>query len=131
YRDHLAQGRVLDHDRAPDYGTGAEDGDLRLVDDGRVEQGAAAARIGQRERAAGQLVRAHLPGPGALGEVAGLAGQPADVQVTRVVDHGHHEAALGVDRHPEVLGVVVRDLVSVDHRVELGVHLQGFDGGQG
>ncbi len=47
--------------------------DLRLVDDRRVEQRAAAAGVGQRERAAGQLVRADLVGAGALGEVGDLA----------------------------------------------------------
>ena len=64
--DDLAERRVLDHDGALDDGAGAEDADLRLVDDRRVEQRAAAAGVGQRERAAGQVVRADLAGPGAL-----------------------------------------------------------------
>ena len=38
--------------------------DLRLVDDRGVEQRAAAAGVGERERAAGQLVRADLVGRG-------------------------------------------------------------------
>ena len=71
-----------------------------------------------------------LTRPGPLREVADLARQAADVQVTRVVDDRHHQPPLGVDRDPEVLGVVVGDLVPVDHRVELRVHLQGLDGGE-
>src|SRR5579875_2087818 len=127
HRDHLAQGGVIDHDRPLHHRPGAEDRDLRLVDDGGVEQRAATAGVGQRERAAGQLVRAYLPGPGTLRQVADLARQPADVQVARVVDDRHHEAALGVHRDAEVLGVMVGDLVPIEHRVELRVHLERLD----
>ena len=45
---------VRDHDRALDDRAGAEDADLRLVDDRGVEQRAPAAGVGQRERAAGR-----------------------------------------------------------------------------
>ena len=48
--------------------------DLRLVDDRGVEQRAAAAGVGQRERAAAELVGRDLVGAGALGEVGDLAG---------------------------------------------------------
>ena len=130
HRDHLAEGGIGDHHGPLDDRAGAQDRDLRLVDDRRVEQGAAAARVGQRERPAGQLVRRDLPGPGPGGQVTDLAGQPADVQVARVVDDRHHQPALGVDRDAEVLRVVVGDLVSVNHRVELRVHLQRLDGRQ-
>ncbi len=51
-RDDLAERRVLDDDGALDHAADAEDADLRLVDDRRVEQRAAAAGVGQRERAA-------------------------------------------------------------------------------
>ena len=58
--------------------------DLRLVDDRGVEQRAAAAGVGQREGAAGQLVRADLVGAGALGQVGDLAGEAGDVEVAGV-----------------------------------------------
>src|SRR6266542_5606005 len=69
WHDQLAQVRVFDDYRALDYGAGAEDADLRLVDDRRVEQRASAAGVGQRERAAGQLIRTDLVRPGTLRHV--------------------------------------------------------------
>jgi hypothetical protein len=45
---------------------------------------AAAARVGQRERAAGQLIRADLPRARALREIPDLAREAADVQVARL-----------------------------------------------
>ena len=102
--------RVVDDDGALDDRAGAEDADLRLVDDRRVEQRAAAAGVGQRERAAAELVRADLVGAGALGQVGDLAGEAAEVEVAGVVDDRDQQAALGVDRDAEVLGVVVGDL---------------------
>ena len=130
-RDHLAERRVLNDDGALDHAADAEDADLRQVDDRRVEQRAAAAGVGQRERAAGQLVRADVAGPGAGREVGDLAGEAADVQVARAVDDRHHQAALGVHRDAEVLGGVVGDLLrlGVDDRVELRVDLERLDGG--
>ena len=44
------------------------------------------------------------------------------------VDDRHHQPALGVDRDAKVFGVVVGDLVPVDYRVQLRVHLQRLDG---
>ena len=66
-----------------------------------------------------------LAGPGPRGQVGDLAGQAAQVEVAGVVDDRHHQAALGVDRDAEVLGVVVGHLRvgrvdhGVDHRVDL------------
>ena len=73
-----------------------------------------------------------LAGPGAVGQVGDLAGQPADVQVAGVLDDRDHQPALGVDGDAEVLGVVVGDLAGrgVDARVQLRVHLERLDGGQ-
>ena len=75
---------------------------------------------------------ADLPGPGAGGQVGDLAGQAADVQVAGLLDHRDHQAALGVHRDAQVLGVVVGDgaAAGVDDGVELGVGLERLDGGQ-
>src|SRR6202035_4659561 len=90
-------------------------------------------RVGQRERAAGQLVRPNVTGPGAGREVGDLAGEAADVQVAGAVDDRHHQAAVGVHGDAEVLGGVVGDLLrlGVDDRVELRVDLERLDGGLG
>src|SRR6185312_11953650 len=129
-RDDFAEGRVHDDDGALDHAADAEDAHLRLVDDRRVEQRAAAAGVGQRERAAGQFVRADLAVAGAAREVGDLAGEAADVQVAGAVDHWHHQAALGVHRDAEVLGGVVGDFLrlAVDDRVQHWVHLECLDG---
>src|SRR5688572_22485365 len=131
--DRLAEVGVVDHDRSLDDGAGAEDRDLRLVDDRGVEERAATTRVGDRERAATELIRSDLVGAGALGEVGDLAGQPGDVEVSRVADDRDEKAALGVDGDAEVLRVVVGDLalVYVDAGVELRVRLQRLDGGLG
>src|SRR6478672_4252957 len=92
------------HDHRPlDDCPGAEDADLRLVDDRRVEQRAAAAGVGQREGAATELVRRDLVGAGALREVGDAPRQAGDVEVAGVLDHRDEEALLGVDGDAEVL----------------------------
>src|SRR5689334_24164882 len=130
-RDDLAEVWVVDHDRPLHDRAGAEDADLRLVDDRRVEQGTAAAGVGQRERAAAELVRADLVDPGALREVGDLAGHAAEVEVAGVVDDRHQQPALGVHRDAEVLGVVVGDRprLGVDGRVDVRVLLERLDRG--
>ena len=106
-----------------DHRTGAEDRDLGLVDDRGVEERPEAAQVGDREGAAGELVRADLVGAGALGDVGDLLGQPGDRQVAGVLDDRGEQALLGVHREREVLAVEVGDLalLGVDRRVELGV----------
>ena len=71
-----------------------------------------AAGVGDREGAAGQLVRPDLVGAGAVGEVGDLAGQAGDVEVAGVLDDRDDQAARGVDGDAEVLGAVVGDLRS-------------------
>lgn len=50
-RDAVATVFVGQHCCSLDHRAGTEDGNLWLVDDRRIEQGAAAARVRQRERA--------------------------------------------------------------------------------
>ena len=59
------------------------------------------------------------------GQVGDLAGQAADVEVARVADDRHHQAALGVHGDAEVLGVVVDDLagLGVETALSLGCTL--------
>src|SRR4051812_49579104 len=76
-RDRLAAVHVRNDDRTLDDGAGAEDPDLRLVDDGGVEEGPAAAGVREREGAAAQLVGGDLVaagGGGRGGEVPAGAG---------------------------------------------------------
>src|SRR4051794_3180941 len=132
-RDDLAELRVLHDDRALHHRTDAQNGDLWLVDDRRVEEGTAAAGVGQREGPAAQLVRSDLVGPGPLSQVGDLAGQATQAEVTGLVDDRHEKPALGVHGDPEVLGVVVGDGagVLVDRGVHRRMRLQCLDRGLG
>ena len=118
-----------DHLRLLADGAGAEDRDLGLVDDRGVEQGARAADVGDREGAAGQLVRADLVVAGAGGEVGDVPGEAGDVQLVGVRDHRDEQAARGVDRDGQVHGPVVGHLLAllVDRGVELRVLLERLD----
>ena len=55
-----------------------------------------AADVGDRERAAGQLVRADLVVAGAGRHVGDLLGEPGDARGRRVLDHRDEQAARGV-----------------------------------
>src|ERR1700747_1785655 len=59
-RDHILAPVVLDHPRSLDARVGAEDRGLRLADYRRAVEGAVAAGIRDRERAALDLVRRQL-----------------------------------------------------------------------
>ena len=120
-----------DHDRALHDRAGAEDRHLRLVDDRGVEQRAPAAGVGQRERAAAQLVGRDLVGAGPLGQVGDLRAIPARLRSPASWMTGHEQAALGVHGDAEVLGVVVGDRAGllVDGGVHRRVRLERLDRG--
>src|SRR5207253_2761133 len=69
----------------------AQDGHLRLVDDGRAEQTAIDAGIGEREGAALDLFRAQLAHARAVGEVGDRALQAEHVLLLGVADDRHDE----------------------------------------
>ena len=73
-----------------------------------------------------------LVGPGALGQVGDPLGQTGQVEVAGVADDRHQQAALGVDRDAQVLGVVVGDRagVQVDRGVDVRVDPQRLDRGE-
>ncbi|GAA3290335.1 hypothetical protein GCM10020295_04520 [Streptomyces cinereospinus] len=68
--------------------------------------------------------------PAAGGEVGDAPCEMSDAEGARVVDHGDHQAPLGVHRDADVLGVVVGDgaRLHVDARVEDGVVLERVHG---
>jgi len=118
---------VGEGDDAVEDGTSAEDPGLGLVDDGSVEQRAAAASVGEGEGPTTELVGGDLPGPNAFGNVGDRASESADAKVLGVADHRNHEAFVAVDGHAEVVG----DLraVRVQGCVEHAVRTQCLDCG--
>src|SRR3546814_5442523 len=105
----------VDHDRAALHAVGGEDGDLGLVDDRHRHGGAVGARVRDRERATGELVRAQLLGPGPGGQVADAAGDGTEPEPVGAGDD-RDEEALEVEVHGDAEVHVVR---SEEHTSEL------------
>lgn len=101
-------------------GADAEDGDLRLVDDGRAEEAAEDSRVGDGEGAARHLVGLELLGARTVGEVVGGLREPRDGEVVGALDDGDDETPVEGDGHPEVDVALIDDLVARDLRVEDG-----------
>ena len=97
-RDHVLAELVLDDPGALDERVGAEDPDLRLADDRRAVEGAEAARVRDRERAALDVVGEQLLRAGAGRDVGDRAGRPEQVEVLRVLDHRHDQALAVLER---------------------------------
>src|SRR5439155_6114903 len=100
--------------------THAEDGHLRLIDDGRAEQAAVDPGIGDGERAALHLVRAEALGPRALAEIVDRASQSEDVLLLGVLHDRNDETPLQRDSDADVVVAVVKDAVLVHRGVEDG-----------
>jgi hypothetical protein len=100
-----------------------QDGRLAGGEDGGAAVDAEHPDVGDRDRAAGQVGRGGLPGPGRLGELGQRPGKPGQRQPSGVLDVRHDEAALGRDRDAEVHVVLDHDLLGllvprgVDHRM--------------
>ena len=62
-------------------------------------------------------------------QVGDPLGQPANTQITRILDHRNQQTLLGVDGNAEMLRLRVGDglLLGVDRRVHLRVDLQSLD----
>ena len=93
----------------------AEDGRLRLVDDGHAELLAEDARVGQREGAAQDLVGFELLAARALGEVGDGARDAQEVLLLGLLDDGNDEAPLQRHGDADVDVPVVADGVAL-HR---------------
>ena len=114
-------GPLLDH-------PGAEDRDLRLVDDRRPEEIAEDAHVGDREGAALDVVEVQCLGSGLLGERVRSLGQPHETQSIGVPEHGHDKLLPVIQRHrdSEVDVGVVDDTGPVHRRVQDRVLLQAL-----
>ena len=75
----------------------AEDGRLRLIDDGRPDDRAEHAGVGDSERALLDLVRTQLLGPGPLTEVVDGPGDAQQRELVGVLDHRDDQPP--VERH--------------------------------
>ena len=96
----------------------AQDRHLRLVDDGRAEQRAEAAGVGDGERAALHLVGLELLGARARGQVGDRAAQAEHVLLVGVLDHRHDQALIERHGDADVDVLLVDDVVAVDRGVD-------------
>ena len=126
--DRLVAVVVGDHDGLAGDAVGGEDRDLRLVDDREHQKRAERARVGQRERAAGDLVGRQLLGAGPGGEVVDVAGDgPQPLVVGVVDDRGEQALEVEVDRDGQVDVVVHDELAVADRRVHVREVAQRVD----
>ena len=96
----------------------AQDGDLRLVDDGGADQRAEKAGIRDGERAPLDFFRLQLLLSRALGQILNAAGHLFERCRRGVLDDGDDQSVVERDGDADVDVVVVADLVAFDRRVE-------------
>ena len=102
----------------------AQDGALGRVEDRRREHRAEDPAIGDRERAAAEVVHRDRP-------LAGLGGVAGDGLLDRrerepvgIADHRDHQPLLGADRHADVVVILIDDLVALDPGIDRGERLK-------
>src|SRR5262249_52023363 len=110
-------GILDDHRRLIDRAN-AENRDLRLIDHRRADKTAETAEVGDREGAAGNLVRLELPGAGEAREIHTRELETEDILLVRIADHGNDQPVLQRDRDPDIDFVVIDDVVIIERRVE-------------
>ena len=108
-RDDVAASVILDNDGTLDHGAGSEDGHLRLVDDGCIEECAAAAGVGESERTARQFVGTEFVATCAFGDVGDRLGDSGKVEAACIANNRNEKSALAVDGNAEVFRLVVGD----------------------
>jgi hypothetical protein len=119
---------VLDH--RPVLGRmHAEDRRLRRVDDRCRQHRAEHAAVGDRERAAGELLDRELAVLRALAEVGDLLLDLGERRLVGVAQDRHDEPPRAADRDADVVVAVVDDVVAVDRRVDQRELAQRVHGG--
>ena len=106
----------------------AENRDLGLMDDGRPEQAAEAARIGEGECPALDLLHAQALRAGPAGQVFDGARDAQEILFVGVFDDGDDQAGLQRHRHADVHVAPVNDVRALDRRIQNREFLNGFDG---
>src|ERR671910_64431 len=104
-----------------------EDRRLRVIDNGRGDHASQGARVVDGEGAARDVFGAEVSSAGAPHEVVDLAGEPEDVQLVGVGDHGYDEGVFEVDGHADVYALSQDYAVSVPDRVEDGILFEALD----
>jgi hypothetical protein len=119
---------VRDDDGPLDDSLQVEDRDLGLVDDRRGGERSVASGIGDRERAAVDLVGAQLPRAGPSGKLGYTRREALMGELLRTMDHGHDQTVLAErDGDAEVDVSVARQRVAVERGVQRRVLLQCVD----
>ena len=117
--------RVVPDDRPRRHSTDAQDRNLRVVDDGRLEEPGELARARHRERRPAQLFGRERTRASALGEVGDLGGELVDGLFVHPADNRDDEPVVGLHCDADVVPVQVEDRVPVEARVQLRVLGEG------
>ena len=105
----------------------AENADLRRIEDRRAHQRAEDAAVGDRERAALEILERQRAVLRALREIANRQLDVGEAHAIGIANHRHDEAALGADGHADVVVVLVDDLVALDLGVDRRERLERAD----
>src|SRR5699024_352934 len=111
YGDAVVTVGVAGDDGPLHHRAGTQNARLRLHDDRRVEQRTVAADVGDRERAATELVRLDVVVACTLREIRDAVCQSCDAEFTRVVDHHGQQTTVGVHGDTQMYRAVVGDLL--------------------
>ena len=109
------RGRRLGRDAAD-----AQDRDLGVVDDRRLEEPGELARARDRERRASKLVGCERSGASPLGERRDLRAELVDGLLVRAADDRDDETVVRLHCDADVVAVEVDDRVAVEAGVQLG-----------
>ena len=107
----------------------AQDGRVRLIDDGQTEDGAELAGVGDGEGGAFDIFGLQFLGAGALAEVGDAALQAEEVEVAGVFEDGDDESPVEGDGDANVDLSMVADAIAFERGVDYRPLLQRDDGG--
>ncbi|CAN3999889.1 serine--tRNA ligase, partial [Dysosmobacter welbionis] len=125
----LSDGAVVLHHQLILRAVDAQNGCVRLVDDGGEALHAEHAQIGHSEGGALVLVSTQLVGTGPLRQILGLGGQGFQAQQVRVPDHRDDEPRVQSHRHAQIHMGPADDLLPVQAHQDLRMTAQGLGHG--
>src|SRR5438270_2466684 len=107
----------------------AHDCGVGLIDDGKSEDGAELAGIGDGEGGAFNIVRFEFLGTGAFAEIRDPTLKAEEIEVAGIFEYGDNESPIERDCDTHVAVAVITNVVAIETRVDDGPLLQGNDRG--
>jgi len=96
----------------------AQDGALRRIEYRRGQHRTENAAVGNGEGAAFQIVVSQGAGPGLCAEIDDALFDAGKIELVRIAQYRHDQAALGADRNAYVIVAVIDNIVIVDGSID-------------